>query len=212
MDKIVRTVFGRHESEKVIERSRFIAYSDHAESEEEARRFLAEIRKAHSLATHCCYAFIADKAGNLQRFSDDGEPQGTAGMPILEVLKNKGLSETAVAVVRYFGGIKLGAGGLVRAYSSSAAENLSGADVRRLEMCEEWEIRAAYTDADAVKKFISSQPCPLLSCDYAEKVTFLVAVRKAEAGGFLSALVDFARGRAETEKKGEYYLPFPEKR
>ena len=106
----------------------------------------------------------------------------------------------------------MGAGGLVRAYSSSAAENLSGADVRRLEMCEEWEIRAAYTDADAVKKFISSQPCPLLSCDYAEKVTFIVAVRKAEAGGFLSALVDFARGRAETEKKGEYYLPFPEKR
>ena len=121
MEKSVRTVYTRHESEKVIEKSRFLTYSTHVESEEEAKAFLAEIRKAHSLATHVCYAYIADKIGNLQRFSDDGEPQGTAGVPILEVLKAKKLFETAVAVVRYFGGIKLGAGGLVRAYSSSAA-------------------------------------------------------------------------------------------
>lgn len=111
MEKAVLTVFGRHESEKVIEKSRFIAYSEHVESEEEAKNFLSEIRSKHTLATHCCYAFIADKTGNLMRFSDDGEPQGTAGMPILDVLKNKKLTETAVAVVRYFGGIKLGAGG-----------------------------------------------------------------------------------------------------
>ena len=95
MEKAVLTVFGRHESEKVIEKSRFIAYSEHVESEEEAKNFLSEIRSKHTLATHCCYAFIADKAGNLMRFSDDGEPQGTAGMPILDVLKNKKLTETA---------------------------------------------------------------------------------------------------------------------
>ena len=134
MDKSVRTVFAPYESGKIIEKSRFITYATHVETEDEARAFVAEIRSMHSLATHVCYAFVADKIGNLQRFSDDGEPQGTAGVPILEVLKNKKLFETAVAVVRYFGGIKLGAGGLVRAYSSSAAENLDGADIRVLEM------------------------------------------------------------------------------
>ena len=92
MEKAVLTVFGRHESEKVIEKSRFIACSEHVESEEEAKNFLSEIRSQHTLATHCCYAFIADKTGNLMRFSDDGEPQGTAGMPILDVLKNKKLN------------------------------------------------------------------------------------------------------------------------
>ena len=132
MEKLVRTVYAPHESEKIIEKSRFLTYSTHVESEEEARAFLSGVRKAHSLATHVCYAFIADKIGNLQRFSDDGEPQGTAGVPILEVLKNKKLFETAVAVVRYFGGVKLGAGGLVRAYSSCAAENLDGAEIRVL--------------------------------------------------------------------------------
>ena len=115
MEKSVRVVYAPHESEKVIEKSRFLTYSEHVQSEDEAKAFIARIRKMHSLATHVCYAFIADKAGNLQRFSDDGEPQGTAGIPILEVLKAIKLYETAVAVVRYFGGIKLGAGGLVRA-------------------------------------------------------------------------------------------------
>ena len=208
MDKPVLTVFGRHESEKIIERSRFIAFSAHAESEEEARAFLSEIRKKHSLATHCCYAFVADKSGNLQRFSDDGEPQGTAGMPILEVIRNKGLYETAVAVVRYFGGVKLGAGGLVRAYSSSAAENLAGADIRSLEMCTEMEIAADYPSADAVRKFISSHPCSLLSCDYGQKVRFLLEVKKSEADGFEAALVDYLNGRAEISRKGEHYGVF----
>ena len=148
MEKVIRTTHGRHESEKIIEKSRFLTYSAHVESEEEARAFIAEIRSKHSLATHVCYAFISDKTGNLQRFSDDGEPQGTAGVPILEVLKAKKLFETAVAVVRYFGGIKLGAGGLVRAYSSSAAENLDGADIRVVETCVEIAATVDYTGID----------------------------------------------------------------
>lgn len=210
MEKSVRTVFSRHESEKIIEKSRFLTYSTHVESEEEARAFIAEIRKAHSLATHVCYAFIADKTGNLQRFSDDGEPQGTAGIPILEVLKAKKLFETAVAVVRYFGGIKLGAGGLVRAYSSSTAENLDDADIRVLEMCAEYLIEVEYTGVDSVQKYISTHTCTLLSTDYGEKVTFTVAVKKVEGEAFISALVDYMQGRVETCKGDEYYAPFKE--
>ncbi len=210
MEKSVRTVFGRHESEKMIEKSRFITFSAHVESEEEARAFVAEIRSKHSLATHVCFAFISDKTGNLQRFSDDGEPQGTAGVPILEVLKAKKLFETAVAVVRYFGGIKLGAGGLVRAYSSSAAENLDGADVRLLEMCREITIEVGYTGIDSAQKYISSQPCSLLSSDYGEKVRFLVAVKKKDTEDFCIGLVDYMQGRVKTENGAEYYAPFKE--
>lgn len=210
MEKSVRTVFGRHESEKIIEKSRFITFSAHVESEEEARQFVAEIRSKHSLATHVCFAFISDKTGNLQRFSDDGEPQGTAGVPILEVLKAKKLYETAVAVVRYFGGVKLGAGGLVRAYSSSAAENLDGADIRVLEMCREIEIEVDYTGIDSAQKYISSQPCSLLSSDYGEKVRFLVAVKKKDAEGFCEGLVDYMQGRVKMEDGAEYYAPFKE--
>ena len=210
MEKSVRTVYAQHESEKIIEKSRFLTYSAHVETEQEARAFLAQIRSAHSLATHVCYAFIADKTGNLQRFSDDGEPQGTAGVPILEVLKAKKLYETAVAVVRYFGGVKLGAGGLVRAYSSSAAENLDGADIRVLEMCEEYKITVEYTGVDSLQKYVSTHTCSLLSTDYGMKVDFLIAVKKKEAESFLTGLIDYMQGRVKTEKGREYYAPFKE--
>ena len=201
-------MFGRTESEKIIEKSKFLTYSAHVESEEEARAFIAEIRSLHSLATHVCYAFIADKQGNLQRFSDDGEPQGTAGVPILDVLKNKTLRETVVAVVRYFGGIKLGAGGLVRAYSSSAAENLALADIRSLQMCVECKIKVDYTGIDGVQKYLSTHPCSLLSTDYGEKVEFLAAVKKTEIEAFVAGLVDYMQGRVEAELGKEYYGAF----
>lgn len=208
MEKAVRVVFSRHESEKIIEKSRFLTYSTHVTNEDEAKAFLTEIRQKHSMATHVCYAYIADKLGNLQRFSDDGEPQGTAGVPILEVLKAKKLCETAVAVVRYFGGIKLGAGGLVRAYSSSASENLDGADIRVLEVCSEYAIEVDYTGVDGVQKYLSTRPCSLLSTDYGASVCFTVAVKKSEEDAFVSALIDYMQGKVKTAKGKEYYAPF----
>ena len=122
MDKEYLSVSGQFQSEFIVERSRFISYCDRVKSEEEARAFVEKIKKQNSLATHNCYAFIADETANLMRFSDDGEPQGTAGVPILDVIKNRNLRQTAVVVTRYFGGIKLGAGGLCRAYSRAASD------------------------------------------------------------------------------------------
>ena len=210
MEKSVRTVYAEHESEKVIERSRFLTYCAHVESEEQARAFIAQVRSKHTLATHVCYAFIADKAGNLQRFSDDGEPQGTAGVPMLEVLKNKKLFETAVAVVRYFGGVKLGAGGLVRAYSSSVAECLDGADIRCSEVCVEYAFTVEYTGVDAAQKYISSASCTLLDCQYGEKVCLKIAVKNAEEEAFVAAFVDRMQGKISYTRGGEYYAPFQE--
>ena len=208
MEKAVRTVYAPFTSEKIIEKSRFITYSTHVESEEQARAFLAQIRAEHSLATHVCYAFIADKLGNLQRFSDDDEPQGTAGVPMLEVLKAKGLYETAVAVVRYFGGVKLGAGGLVRAYSSCTAENLDGADIRTLEVCVEAEIQVDYTGIDSVQKFISTHTCSPLSSEYGANVQIKVAVKKTEIDTFSAELTDYMQGRVKITLGKEYYAAF----
>jgi uncharacterized YigZ family protein len=201
-------VFSPSVSEKIIEKSRFITYSTHVESEEQARAFLAKIRAEHSLATHVCYAFIADKTGNLQRFSDDGEPQGTAGVPMLEVLKNKKLFETVVAVARYFGGVKLGAGGLVRAYSSSVAEHLDGAKICALEICVEYTLTVDYTGLDSVQKYLSAHTCTLLNSDYGEKVCLKIAVKKSEESAFIAELVDYMQGKIEYEKGKEYYAAF----
>ena len=114
------SLVGGNITQKVIEKSKFITTSRHVEGEEEARAFISSVAEKYKDATHNCYAYIADSLGNFPRFSDDGEPQGTAGMPMLEAIKNSGLYETAVVVTRYFGGIKLGAGGLVRAKISRA--------------------------------------------------------------------------------------------
>ena len=109
------------ESEIVIEKSRFICSVSPVNGEEDAKNFVSEVKAKHKTATHNCYAFIADENGLSIKFSDDGEPQGTAGMPMLEVLKNKKLFKVATVVTRYFGGIKLGAGGLTRAYTKACA-------------------------------------------------------------------------------------------
>ena len=212
MSTPIRIVYAPHTYEKIIEKSRFITYTAHVDSEESARAFLAEIRKQHTLATHVCFAFVADKLGNLQRFSDDGEPQGTAGIPILEVIKAKKLFETAVAVVRYFGGIKLGAGGLVRAYASSAAECLDGADIRTLETCVEYTFEVDYTGVDSMQKYISTHTCSLLSTEYGEKVLFQTAVKKADETAFVNGLVDYMQGRVEFLRGEEYYAPFKEEK
>lgn len=204
------TVGGECVSEKVIEKSKFISYSAHVESDEEAKEFVNRIRGLHPLSTHVCYAYVADRTGNLMRFSDDGEPQGTAGMPILEVIRNKKLRETAIAVVRYFGGIKLGAGGLVRAYSSCAAENLAAAAIKqRLPACEIW-VYVGYPEVSPLMRFLEGARAVKLGCEYSDRVLFTLIVRKDEAEEFISSLIDYMSGRVEVAKKDEYYYSFDE--
>lgn len=202
------SVYAATTYEKVIERSRFIANCAHVSGEEEGKAFVAKIRAEHSLATHNCYAFVADKAGNLLRFSDDGEPQGTAGMPILDVLKNKKLFETAVVVTRYFGGIKLGAGGLVRAYAGTAAEALAGADIRAYTMCREIIVSVGYEHFDALKKFLEHGDADVKGTDYTDRVTVTVAVEEEKAEAFCAALTDRMAGRAAVKEGASYWFPF----
>ncbi|MDE7082262.1 MAG: YigZ family protein [Clostridia bacterium] len=202
------SVAGETHTEKIIEKSKFITTSRHVESEDEAKGFIAEISKRYSDATHNCYAYISDKLSNFLRFSDDGEPQGTAGMPILEVIKSKRLAEVAVIVTRYFGGIKLGAGGLLRAYSGCAAENLDSAQKVLYETCSEIKIVIEYSLVDTALRYFGEACADILNTEYLNEVIFTVAVKKAEEEGFISALINRLNGKVKTEKLREYFFPF----
>ncbi len=161
-------------NEIVIERSRFIAYTAPTEAEDEAKAFISKIRKSHPFATHNCYAYIVEN-GAIARFSDDGEPQGTAGQPILEVIKNKSLINTTIVVTRYFGGIKLGAGGLVRAYSSSASEVVLSSGISEFILSAVYRLDVSYDAYNPFLKFISGIKCKVLSTEFGEGVKISVA-------------------------------------
>lgn len=198
----------RTETIKIIEKSKFITQSAHVAGEEEARAFIAEVAKNHSAATHNCFAFVGDELGNLLRFSDDGEPQGTAGMPILEAIRGKNLMCTAVVVTRYFGGIKLGAGGLIRAYSGCASENLQAAKKVIYTICSKLVCRVDYSAVDNILRFFSSFDCNVIGREYLDRVTFTVAVKERDEERFVFELNDFLMRKVEIEKVASYLSPF----
>ena len=137
-----------------IKRSEFIAYTYAAESEEEAKRRLADVRQAHREARHVCFAYVCGADGGIVRFSDDGEPGGTAGKPILDVLQKNALKNSLIAVVRYFGGIKLGIPGLIRAYRTSAADALDHAEIIEKTATERYRLTFGYMDMNGVMKIL----------------------------------------------------------
>lgn len=165
-------------SETVIERSRFITHVFYAETEAVAREYLNKLRKEYSDATHNCYAYVTD-FGLSTKSSDDGEPSGTAGAPIFEVVKNKKLVNVLVVVTRYFGGIKLGTGGLVRAYSSSAKEGVLKSGVREFFVCDVFDVKLKYDEFNLFKKEVLPLCFKVIETDYSEGVTVTVAVKKS---------------------------------
>ncbi len=202
------SVNGECRTRKTIEKSQFITTARHISSEEEAQNFISEMRKKYADATHNCYAYVADRLGNCLRFSDDGEPSGTAGMPILEVIRNKKLYETAVVVTRYFGGIKLGAGGLVRAYSACASENLDATQKVLYEMCSQSEYTVAYQSVDLFFRFFSEKSADIIESRYENDVTFVVAVKKSQEQEINLSLINRLNGKVTIKKLKEYYFPF----
>ena len=201
-----RSVVGESVAEKIIEKSKFLAYAAHVGDEEEAKAYLQKVRSLHPMATHVCYGYIADKLGNMQRFSDDGEPQGTAGMPILGVLKAQELKETLIAVVRYFGGIKLGAGGLTRAYAGCAADALFGSEVRQYETGIEVTLSVDYAEVNAALRLLEHEI--ILSRDFSAEAKFTVIVKESDAEVFSARARDFLNGRVKLQTGSKYFYPF----
>lgn len=175
-----------------IKRSKFICVIKHVKSEEEAKDFIVRRKKLHSLAKHNCYAYrVIDGGAERVRYSDDGEPQGTAGMPILSVLKNKGFMNVVAVVTRYFGGIKLGGGGLVRAYSDACAGAAANAVVTECVNCAEYEILFSYENYKRFPLFKLPERSSIISVEYSECVKVRLAVDARKADDFLESFDGF---------------------
>lgn len=189
--------------ETVIERSRFITHVFYAETEEIARKYLDSIRKKYSDATHNCYAYITD-FGAVSKSSDDGEPSGTAGVPIMEVLKNKKVINLLVVVTRYFGGIKLGAGGLVRAYSGSASDAIMSSGIKQFFMCDIFTLDLRYDELNLFKKEVLPFCFSVLNTEYGENIKLTFSVKKSGYKPFIDSFQKVFYNKT-FQKAGESY-------
>lgn len=205
---MMRTIQRDFRSETVIEKSRFICTLKKVASEEEALRFIKEVKKEFWDATHNCSAYVTD--GTAQRSSDDGEPAGTAGVPMLEVLRKNQLTGVAVVVTRYFGGVKLGAGGLVRAYSGSVASAL-----RQCGLAEKVKVlRQSFTcAADAAGRILNilyrQELFAVAEVDYGETVRITLQLRETDAARTAAWLQDNLNMQLELTEAGSFYEEQP---
>ncbi len=201
-----KTVLKDAEAEMIERKSRFIGYCRPVKSQNEAVDFINEIRAMHRQATHNVYAYIL-REDNIMRYSDDGEPAGTAGVPVLEVIKKEGLTDVCVVVTRYFGGILLGAGGLVRAYGKSAKLGIDAAERIEKIYCKLYLIRCDYSTYGKLEYTINTEGYILKDCAFENDVCMTVGVKPEEENSFLKAVADISGGSAVVnELHGEYIV------
>jgi uncharacterized YigZ family protein len=184
-------------NELVIQKSRFIGYVKRVETEEEAQAFIQEIKKKHFDATHNCSAYLIGEHDQIQKANDDGEPSGTAGIPILEVLKKQQLKDTAVVVTRYFGGIKLGAGGLIRAYGNTTSQAIKATGVVKRQRMQGFSIIVDYTLSGKLEHAFRQSNYILKTINYTDKVEFIVYVEVGQEKEFREFIVDHTNAQAE---------------
>jgi uncharacterized YigZ family protein len=198
------------EAEITEKKSRFIATVLHIESEEEATAILADFRKRYWDARHNCYAYVLGKKSELERFSDDGEPSGTAGRPILEVIKGRGLTNTMIIVTRYFGGVLLGTGGLVRAYTDSSALAVDTAKEEgrlvNMRLLLKADIKADYTLSGKVQYSLAGMDVKVFDTIYEDSVIFKVGIPADEADKVIDKVTDVTNAKVLIERgETEYF-------
>lgn len=202
MEYFVPSGFG--EAEFIEKRSRFIGRVWRTDTEEEALARIAEMREKHWDATHNVYAYII-KDGGAMRYSDDGEPQGTSGMPVLGVFRSAGVFNVCCVVTRYFGGVLLGAGGLVRAYSHTAALALESAGISVMRRWKELKMNCPYSYFERVKLEIAAYDGAIENIDYGAEVVIGALLPASKAGDFNARLIDMTAGTLAAEITGECY-------
>lgn len=200
------TVKKQGEHEIIIQKSRFIAHISRAETEEEAQQFIQDIKKKHWNATHNCSAYLIGEHNQIQKANDDGEPSGTAGVPMLEVLKKRDLKDTVVVVTRYFGGIKLGAGGLIRAYGKSTTEGLNAVGIVERKLMTVMHIEADYSWLGKLENELRSSTYQLKEIHYSEQVEVEVYVEHSEVEAFNEWIIDMTNGQATIVEGEKLYL------
>lgn len=190
------TVKTEGSDEIIIQKSRFIGYVKRTESEEDAQQFIKAIKNKHRDANHNCSAYIIGEHDLIQRAHDDGEPSGTAGVPILDVLKKKGLKNTAVVVTRYFGGVKLGAGGLIRAYSSTTSQAIATTGVVNRQLVQLMVVKADYTWLGKLENSLRNSDYIIKEIMYLDKVELFIYVKSGQEEEFRGWITDLTSNQA----------------
>lgn len=201
-----RTVLKGGSGEIVEKKSRFIATVRPVKNEEEALAFLEEMRKQYWDARHNCYAYSIGKNREYTRCSDDGEPSGTAGRPMLDVILGEDIYNVAVVVTRYFGGVLLGTGGLVRAYSKAVQEGLSESVVIEKKKGILLKVTTDYTGIGKIQYIAGERQIPILDSEYTDKVVMKLLIPNSETEAVQKAVTEGTNGRAEMEKEKELYF------
>ena len=186
-------------AEQVIEKSRFIAYVNRAETREEAEAFIALIREEHRSARHNVPAFVIGESGQLQWASDDGEPQGTSGIPVLNTITGRNLTNVVMVITRYFGGIKLGTGGLMRAYTGVAREALDKAGICEVTDLLSFRVRVSYALFDRIKREADRAGYQMTDMVYDDQVAFSLISGLDQREGIIRMLSDLTQGTIHEE-------------
>lgn len=200
------TINGSATAEYTEKHSRFIATVFYCETEQQAGEVIAAQKSKYWDARHNVYAYILQNG--TARFSDDGEPHGTAGMPVLDVIKGSGITNVLIVVTRYFGGILLGTGGLVRAYSTSARDALMSAQKVLMCVCREFTIDCDYGNYDHLIRLITDCNGMLQNTDFTDKVTVNVVFKSSDCDAFLDKLCETFASKLEAKLKNELFFPF----
>lgn len=200
---------GSGSAELEVKKSRFISHVGRATTEDEAREFIARISREHWNASHNCYAWSLGEHPRLQRSGDDGEPSGTAGIPMLEVLKQRDLTDTVLVVTRYFGGARLGAGGLIRAYSRAASSVIDKVGIVERKQLSRFSITVSFEDAGRLENTIRATGDDPDSVDYSENVIFTMTMDPARQPDFLSWIAEQTSGRATIEHHDAVFAEVP---
>ena len=205
MLKKYKTILNQAEAEIIEKKSRFIATVRPVKDEDEARAFIDEMKKKYWNATHNVFAYQIGDRNEIQRCSDDGGPQGTAGKPVLDVLSGEDIKNTAIVVTRYFGGTLLGTGGLVRAYGKSAKEGILSAGVAEMVLYRKFSIVTDYPTSGKIQYEILQDGHIIHDTIYTENVEFIVLTEADFADSFNSKMIDVSNGKAQINMLNELY-------
>lgn len=200
------TVKGYGSNEIVIQRSRFISYINRAETEEAAQNFIQKIKKQNWDATHNCSAYLIGEHDEIQKANDDGEPSGTAGVPMLDVLKKRNVKDTVVVVTRYFGGIKLGAGGLIRAYSKATSEGINATGIVERKLTRIMHTIVDYTWLGKLENELRSSIYVIKEIHYLDKVELETYVDFGQEEQFKEWMIEHTNGQATIVEGETLYL------
>lgn len=202
------TIKNETTNEVIINKSKFITTLFKVESEEDAKEKIAEIKAQHKSANHNCSAYVIGDQHQIQKANDDGEPSGTAGIPMLETLKKEDVHNVVAIVTRYFGGVKLGTGGLIRAYQSGVTEAIQQTGKISMELSIKYEVTINYDQTGKFEYELAQTDYQLIEQMYTDKVTYIIYVKSIDESSFETFVSQQTQGTGTIKKEAEILLPF----